>query len=144
MKNLWRSLSPRRRFIWMQIPPLVLGFALPIGLPAFALLIWSPAIGLAGLGLCAIAYARSVRGGPGPLRFVVGSALAYFASLVFWKTLLIALSAVQHLVLEVDWFAYFAGIEPSGLPVFTTGCLAYLGLGPFRSPPSDRPAASSG
>ena len=143
MKDPFKNLTPRRKFVWLQILLLILGFVLPIVLPAFTLLVWSPAIGFAGLVLGGVAFAESVRGGLGPLRFVVASALAFLASLVFWKTLLVAISALQHYVLEVSWLQYFAGIEYSGLPVFTTGCLAYFGLGPFRSRPSEDAAATS-
>jgi hypothetical protein len=134
MKMLPKKPTPRRKFIWFQIAALVLGFVLPLVLPTAASLFWSPILGLAGVAWSNAAFVERARNGIDALRFAVAGALAFLASLIFWKSLLaVAIMAFQQEVLEMGYLVHFAGPEYAGLPLFTTGCLAYFELGPFRS-----------
>ena len=127
-----KRLRPRARFLLLHAGTLVIGFGLPPILPAFALLVWGPAIGLLGLVAASIAIARCERNGISALRFLVTGAVSLLGFVCFWGISLVFLYGLLSLFFRPDDRLCFAGLQWTQLPVFSTGCLAYFGLGPFR------------
>lgn len=139
MRNFIKSLSPLERFMALQLVAATLAFGLPLALSFLAVLILDPVFGFAGAVVAILALLR-VGGRPDlvPRRVVGASLLVWTVCAVAWWGLAIALGQAIGSAL-VPWNTHnFVAFRCAELPLFTTACLAYFQLGPFRPAASPR------
>jgi hypothetical protein len=125
MMNQIAKLSPKTKFILLQLVALGLAF----GTPSILLLgfrwIWQDLLCLAGASMAVVGMVRCVREGQRTWRLLRSCAWVYLVSLVCWIVLTILLP-------ELLGFRTWAAAFYMEAPCLTTGSLAYFGLGPFR------------
>jgi hypothetical protein len=133
MQSPFANLSPRSKFVLLQIAAVVVGFGLPPLLSMGTVWIWETVFGLAGIALGVVAFARSGRNGLSPQRLVVAGAIVWGVCILCWWAVALVLGGFLSTFLGSDQMDYYVGTQYTQLPIFTAGCLAYLGLGPFGS-----------
>ena len=133
MQSPFANLSPRNKFILLQVAAVVVGFGLPFLLSLGSVWIWETVFGLAGIVMGVVAFARSGRNGLSPRRLVVAGAIVWVVCLLCWWVVAFVLGEILRTFLGWEQMRHYVGARYTQLPIFTTGCLAYLGLGPFAS-----------
>jgi hypothetical protein len=126
-------LGPFSKFIFLQAAAAAVGFTLPFALSFFAAWVLDPVFGLTGAGMAIVAFVRAGQKGERSARLVRVSLLVWAACALGWLGLAFLAgqaSRADLLPWNVDSFLAFRYQE---LPVFTTACLAYFQLGPFRA-----------
>jgi hypothetical protein len=143
MKNPIKTLGSRSKLILLQVAAFSLGCGLPPVVSMGSVWIWDTVFGLTGAAMGIVAIARCGRDGQSPRRLLVSCALVFAGCVVAWWVVAFLAGALLDALFGSGEMSYYVGFRYTQLPIFTTGCLAYLGLGPFRSQSSEAPAATS-
>jgi hypothetical protein len=132
MKSFISRLDPLQKFAILQVAAAGLAFGLPFAISIFAVWILDPIFGFAGTIVGIVACTRSVRNGISTRRMVVTCLLTWFGCAVAWWGGAIALGEAVSSI-RVPWHMHnFVAFRCEELPIFTTACLAYFEVGPFR------------
>jgi hypothetical protein len=132
MKSFIDSLSPRRRFIALQVIAGTIATALPLLLHYLATWILDPLLVLTGASVGIVAMARAGRKNATPRRLVLSSLLVWLGCAAGWYLVAMVLGLLASSLDGVDTRYSYPGIAFTHLPLFTTACVAYFELGPFR------------
>jgi hypothetical protein len=142
MRMLLEKMPPLRKLILLQAAAYGLGWALPL-MDMDLVLLWDLVLGLTGFVLGIVAIAGLGRDGVSPWRLPVRCGLGLLGSIFGWMVLgLLVSDLLRGIFKSVDTRSWL-GLRYMALPVFTTGCLAYFRLPPFRSRARETPSAPS-
>jgi antitoxin YobK len=128
-----RRLTPLGRCALLHGVAFLGGLIVMAVVPALGVLVWCPGTALAGLVLGSVGFAHCQRNGIGLGRFLVSGLAVALSALMAWVSALVILCGVLRFLVEEDGAKLFAVLWWPELPLFTTGVLAYYGLGPFRT-----------